>query len=165
MTLDVGCGDNPQGTVNCDINVGKVLEGGDQKQGIFIEPKKIKNFVKCDAHHLPFRSDCFREVDCFHLIEHVEHPLKLLKELIRVSSDCVTIKCPHRFSRGAKLPFHVRYLNLFWFERTLCRLRDSSHKKFTFSVSLSYVPWFSFFGLVRPGEITVRIGECRREVD
>ena len=31
--LDVGCGDNPKGTVNCDFNVGQTLEGGDQKRG------------------------------------------------------------------------------------------------------------------------------------
>lgn len=37
--LDVGCGANPHGTVNCDLNVGQTLEGGDQKKRHNHQPK------------------------------------------------------------------------------------------------------------------------------
>ena len=97
--LDVGCGDKPSGTVNCDLNIGLTLEGGDQKHGIIINPDKIPNFVRCDCHFLPFRTNSFETVLCSHVIEHITHPHKLLRELLRVASRKVTVKCPHRFSR------------------------------------------------------------------
>jgi len=41
-TLNVGCGDVLRGDVNCDLNVGHTLEGGDQiKQGIFVDSSRI----------------------------------------------------------------------------------------------------------------------------
>jgi len=149
-TLDVGCGNRPWGDVNCDINIGYTPEGGDQKErGIFINPHKIKNFVKCDAQYLPFKNNIFNKVFCFHVIEHINNPYLLLKELIRVSHSSVTIKCPHRFSKGAKLPHHKHYFTKGWFGKTL--------KNFKCKITATYVPYPFYFGLVRPNEIIVKI--------
>lgn len=123
MKLDVGCGDHPTGDVNCDLNMGSTLHGGDQKKdGIFINAKEIPNFVKCDAQHLPFKDHVFSEVFCCHVIEHVDNPLLLLSELLRVGND-VTVKCPYHLSRGARMPSHTCSFSISWFRKALKTLK------------------------------------------
>jgi len=149
-TLDVGCGDNPCGTVNCDLNVGFTLEGGDQKRGIIINPKEIRNFVRCDCHFLPFRTNGFESVVCSHVIEHIASPRKLLLELLRVARLKVVVRCPHRFSRGAKFPFHIHFFNKSWFAKTL--------KNLHFNIKLNYEPCPQFFaGFMRVRELVVEV--------
>lgn len=104
MELDVGCGPHPRGDVNCDLYIKLRGEG-------VIEPKHIPNFVLCDGQFLPFKEDVFDVVYCFHVIEHVENPFLLLRELIRVSKDKVLLKCPHRYSPSAKHPYHLHYFS------------------------------------------------------
>jgi len=148
--LDVGCGDSPQGTVNCDLNVGQTLEGGDQKQGITINPQQIPNFVKCSGLQLPFREGSFEEVVCFHVIEHTTAPSKLLKELVRAARRRVTVICPHRFSKGAKMLCHRSFLSKTWFRQTL--------KNFHCDITVNYETWPVFFvGFMRIKEIVVEI--------
>lgn len=149
--LDVGCGDHPWGDVNCDINTGYTAEGGDQKErGMFIDPHKIRNFVKCDAQYLPFKDNAFTKVFCFHVIEHVNNPYLLIRELMRVSHNSVTIRCPHRFSRGAKFPFHVHFFNKSWFAKSL--------KNFSYHVKVNYEPFPAFFvGFMRVRELVVEV--------
>jgi ubiquinone/menaquinone biosynthesis C-methylase UbiE len=79
MILDVGCGANPKGDVNTDLFTGKTPHSK-----YFINPKKIKNFVLCDAHFLPFNSKIFDKVYLFEVIEHLENSAKALKESYRV---------------------------------------------------------------------------------
>ena len=148
--LDVGCGDSPHGSVNCDLNVGHTLEGGDQKRGIVINPKDIPNFVKCDCHLLPFKTNGFENVVCSHVIEHIASPTRLLRELIRVAKRKVTLKCPHRFSRGVKFPFHIHFFNKSWFAKAL--------RNFSLSIKTNYEIYPIFFvGFVRVSEIIVEI--------
>jgi len=150
MNLDVGCGDNPQGTVNCDLNVGQTLEGGDQQKGIIIDPRQIPNFVKCSGLRLPFREGSFKNVFCFHVIEHTTSPSKLLKELVRVARQRVIVRCPHRFSKGAKMRCHRSFLNKTWFQRTL--------RNFNSVITINYETWPVFFiGFMRIKEIVVEI--------
>jgi hypothetical protein len=52
LRLDVGCGDFPQGNVNCDLYLTESPEMG---KGRKIDPKKCPNFVRSDTYHLPFR--------------------------------------------------------------------------------------------------------------
>jgi len=124
MILDVGCGSHPRGDVNIDYNIGWTLEGGDQKsKGIFINPKRIKNFILADAQFLPIRDNTFEEVVSYHTIEHVSSPSQMLRELIRVANAKITILCPHRFGKYAKMPFHKHYFNVAWFRRILKDLK------------------------------------------
>jgi ubiquinone/menaquinone biosynthesis C-methylase UbiE len=64
FTLDVGCGNHRHGTVGID------LEG--------------KPDVKCDAHHLPFRKGIFDGCYAHAVLEHVNNPFTVLKEINRV---------------------------------------------------------------------------------
>jgi ubiquinone/menaquinone biosynthesis C-methylase UbiE len=87
MILDVGCGSRPIGDVNCDRFLGKSLH---TKYII----KKCKNFVLCDAEHLPFKNDSFSIVYASHVIEHVYHPFDFLIETKRVSRKIVFLQVP-----------------------------------------------------------------------
>lgn len=103
MRLDVGCEYNFRGDVNVDVNVPPVASN--------------KLFIRADAQHLPFQNNVFDESSCFHVIEHVENPYLLVKELLRVTKYKVVIKCPHRFSFIAKGPDHIHYFRNRWFHQ------------------------------------------------
>jgi ubiquinone/menaquinone biosynthesis C-methylase UbiE len=103
----VGCGSRPGGDVNVDcFTLGWNSQEGDQKQGEFMNPRLIPNFVVAHAEFLPFNDECFDLVFSSHTIEHVKNPLKMMQELLRVSKRQVTVRCPHRKGSGAKKPFH-----------------------------------------------------------
>jgi len=57
--------------------------------------------VVCDLQHLPFRSKVFRDVFCFHTLEHIDNPSKGLSELVRVGSRLLELEVPHRFGSMA----------------------------------------------------------------
>lgn len=92
MMLDVGCGNNPRGDVNCDLYIRYSIHLGKNK---IIEPKQIPNFVHCDAHFLPFKDNVFDIVHASHLLEHCKHPYLVLTEFKRVSKSKVYIKVPN----------------------------------------------------------------------
>jgi ubiquinone/menaquinone biosynthesis C-methylase UbiE len=126
MILDVGCGTYPRGDVNCDLFICDTghRTGLKERRDKSIKPREVKNFVLCDGQYLPFKDSSFEQVVSIHLIEHVNDPWLLLKEIIRVSSDKVTIRCPHRLGdrlRG-KNPFHTNFLNIKWFAKALTAL-------------------------------------------
>ena len=58
--------------------------------------------VICDVQHLPFKTGVFRDVFCFHVMEHTNRPAKSLLELIRVAYRLVELEVPHRLGRRAK---------------------------------------------------------------
>jgi hypothetical protein len=119
LKLDVGCGANltnpksiPQGDVNCDI----------QKPN-----RKITNFVLCDAQHLPFKDGTFSSVLANHVIEHVDNPFLMLKEMLRVANGKVTIVTPFKLQPargfGSKTPGQHRcHFNKKWFFKALWKL-------------------------------------------
>lgn len=63
MILDVGCGCNPRGDVN--INIDRSVP----------KQKLMPNFILADAQYLPLRDKCFSLVYASHVIEHVQDPL------------------------------------------------------------------------------------------
>jgi len=123
--LDVGCGVNPKGDVNCDIVV----------------YSKLDNFIRCDGEFLPFRDACFNEVYSSHTIEHCNNPLRFLFELLRVSNRRVIIKCPHRFSSYAKIKEHKHFFDRTWFYKVL----KNKCKYLRIEVSWTGFKPFSFF--------------------
>lgn len=148
----MGCGSTPKGDVNVDFfKAGFNLQVGNQKKGTHIDPKRIRNFIVADALHLPFQACIFKRVFCSHVIEHVDNPYLLLRELLRVAKDEVVVKCPHRLSRGAKMPFHKNYFNNKWFATAL--------SGYDIRVSCSFRGFpFAFFGLfMLPHEIRIMI--------
>lgn len=74
MILDVGCGGRAQGDVNLDVKTPK---------------QKPINFVKAHAYYLPFKKDSFTKTTCFHLLEHLEQPIKAVEEIRRVSKTFI----------------------------------------------------------------------------
>ena len=111
----MGCGSRPTGDVNVDFfSGGWNSQEGDQKQGEFMNPRLIPNFVVAHAEFLPFRDEYFDVAFSSHVIEHVKNPLKMLLELLRVSKRKVIVRCPHRKGSSAKRPFHINYLDEDW---------------------------------------------------
>jgi len=81
LRLDVGCGRKWRGDVNMDLHVQPTIHDLSRTT---LPVHEIPNFIVADAHHLPFKDEAFSEVVCFHLLEHVKHPYKVLEEIHRV---------------------------------------------------------------------------------
>jgi SAM-dependent methyltransferase len=88
--LDVACGAKPfpEANILCDLNVRPVPDRRMKK----LETEG-KPFVLCDSCHLPFKDKAFDFVTSYYLIEHIEDPWGLFKELKRVSKHGY-IQCP-----------------------------------------------------------------------
>lgn len=80
MILDVGCCQNPQGTVNIDISRNALVSS------------KATNPVICDAHNLPFRNKSFASSMALCSLEHLEYPYVAIKEIMRVTRISVKIR-------------------------------------------------------------------------
>lgn len=120
LTLNVGCGIQAIGDVNCDLC-------GDEfhQRVLVIDPHIIRNFVICDAQHLPFKTGAFKTVYSSHTIEHVHNPFLMLKEMVRCSSKYVTVICPHRWHSLFYLHrgHHLSFLNKKWFYSAAIKLK------------------------------------------
>lgn len=123
MILNVGCGLNGSGDVNCDISrsgasekLANIQEFGVPRKTL-IDPSNIRNFVLCDCRALPFKSGVFDVVRSEHVIEHVPNPQKMLAEMVRCSGKEVVVICPHRWETLYQLRrgHHINFLNKHWF--------------------------------------------------
>jgi glycosyltransferase involved in cell wall biosynthesis len=92
LTLDVGCGYKARGDVNIDLYPASMPTQRINKWKL--DPKKIKNFIRADAHYLPLKEKAFKTVYAEHLLEHCKHPFKVIQEFERVSKGKVIIKVP-----------------------------------------------------------------------
>jgi ubiquinone/menaquinone biosynthesis C-methylase UbiE len=121
MILDVGCGKLALGDVNIDIDS---------------THKSAPNFVLAHAAYLPFRDNSFDTSLSYHVIEHMLQPQEcymLVKEMVRVTKKKVVIRCPHRFSYGAKGKLHKQYFTAGWFHKVLAKLPHRIHCVFAWS--------------------------------
>lgn len=66
IRLDLGCGPSGSGNVNVDI-----------------KRFKQKNFIRADAHHLPFQPQIFDFIQMYEVLEHVNFPYDVLVEVRR----------------------------------------------------------------------------------
>lgn len=120
MILSVGCGGNKKyphsslGDVNIDLEFPVV---------------EIRNFIRSDAHFLPFRRKIFSEVRAIHVAEHLDDPLFFLREAARVCNGKILIVVPHFLSWSAyadsthKWVFvGGRFCKIAWFMRFLAKL-------------------------------------------
>ena len=73
MILDIGCGVNPMGDINTDIEITPCVD------------------CICNAEHLPFKDESFDEVFSRYVVEHCLSPVNMIRETIRVTSKKVTI--------------------------------------------------------------------------
>lgn len=101
MKLDIGCWNNKKrGFLGIDIE------------------KNLAADVVCNATvSLPFKDSSFSEIYCAHFLEHVENPMNIVREIIRIAKPGakITIKVPHFSSCIAYLPTHVYRFSLLWF--------------------------------------------------
>jgi hypothetical protein len=94
FSLDVACGAKPfpKSNVLCDLNLSPVPDRNMKK--LITDGKP---FVLCDSCHLPFKDHAFDFATSYYLIEHIENPGNLYKELTRVSEHGY-IQCPSWFN-------------------------------------------------------------------
>ncbi|NLF88330.1 class I SAM-dependent methyltransferase [Candidatus Bathyarchaeota archaeon] len=82
LCLDIACGAKPfpEANVLCDLNVEPVPDRS-MKQLVTCG----KPFVLCSCYALPFKNQVFDFVTSYYLIEHLDDPWTLVRELKRVS--------------------------------------------------------------------------------
>ena len=83
MILDLGCGWH---LIHKYLDVSNVVHVDIIKTSIVT--------VQCDAQHLPFKDNMFILVWCSHVLEHVDNPYLVLKEIKRVANGKVIVKVP-----------------------------------------------------------------------
>lgn len=158
MKLDVGCGERPKGDVNIDLfPIATKHRSPDQKRlSPPLKTKHIPNFIRADAYHLPLRDKTFISVYSAHTIEHVNNPVLMIKEMMRVSKNQVTIKCPHRLSHNSTTKILHKYtFNKTWFHKTLQKLKQKVYRITVSKWRYFPHPWIP---LIRtPKEITIEI--------
>jgi hypothetical protein len=79
--LEIGSGHNPH--PRSDVLCDRCIEDDSERGGRLVADRPI---VEGDAQALPFRDGAFDYVICAHVLEHVENPGEMLRELMRVAS-------------------------------------------------------------------------------
>jgi SAM-dependent methyltransferase len=102
LCLDIACGAKPfpKANVLCDLN-SKPVPDRSMKDLV----TKGKPFVLCSCCSLPFRDKAFDFVTSYYLVEHVDDPWTLFRELKRVSKHGY-VQCPswlNEFLYGEKV--------------------------------------------------------------
>jgi ubiquinone/menaquinone biosynthesis C-methylase UbiE len=145
--LDVGCGNEPKGDVNCDLYIADAQNHRNLGANNRLATHAISNFVVCDASHLPFKDRAFKEVVCRQLIEHLQDPFAFLKELSRVSYHAIRVETVHRLGENAVLnprnrrwfkKNHVSKFNFKWFHLAAAAL--GFHVTQTYILSYQHLP-------------------------
>ncbi|HID56274.1 TPA: methyltransferase domain-containing protein [Candidatus Poribacteria bacterium] len=80
FVLEIGSGHDPK--VRSDVLCDKFIEDNTQRGGPIVADRML---VAADGQYLPFADKSFDYTICSHVLEHVEEPELLLKELMRVS--------------------------------------------------------------------------------
>ena len=82
LCLDIACGAKPfpKANVLCDLHVEPVPDRSMKKLVTGGKP-----FVLCSCYALPFKEKAFDFVTSYYLIEHLDDPWRLIRELKRVS--------------------------------------------------------------------------------
>jgi len=90
LCLDVACGAKPfpDAHVLCDLNLERVPDRSMRELKTDGKP-----FVVCDCRFLPFKDKAFGFVTSYYLLEHVDDPVSMFRELRRVSEHGY-IQCP-----------------------------------------------------------------------
>ncbi len=82
LVLDVGSGDNPH--IRADVLCDAAARSASERRGSFDLIVDGRPFLYTDARRIPVKDKAFDFVICRHVLEHMEEPEVLLKELMRV---------------------------------------------------------------------------------
>jgi len=97
VIVDIGCGRRPQGDINIDL-----------------VRTRFCNLI-ASAEQLPIRNDSIEMIFCSHVLEHLDHPERALKEINRVlvADGTAYISFPKpEFGNTSKLRLVEFFLNL-----------------------------------------------------
>ena len=95
LTLDIGSGRNPRGTINIDRP-----DSNHHRAGKPIKILRNINFLYADAQNLPFRDKTFTRSFSHHVLEHIPNPHKALQEMNRVTQTKVKLMVPSEHNIG-----------------------------------------------------------------
>jgi 2-polyprenyl-3-methyl-5-hydroxy-6-metoxy-1,4-benzoquinol methylase len=123
--LDAGCGEGFTMKKLLKSGVGKKIEGIEYSKDSILLGKKLfpyLTFKEGSVYELPYQDNSFDLVVCTEVLEHLEEPSKVLKEILRVSKEYVLISVPNEpffmlgnFIRGKNLshlgndPNHINH--------------------------------------------------------
>jgi SAM-dependent methyltransferase len=126
--LDIGCGHSlcSNKDLNAELPRRAQLAVGIDPDPYLSRHSSIRHLVRCDAAALPFRSGLFSLVTASMVVEHLEKPEIVLREIARVSRPCArfVLFTPNRFNYAmviaASTPyrFHVLYKRLSYYFAT-----------------------------------------------
>lgn len=129
--LDAGCGEGFTMNELSKNEIGKEIEGIERsKDAIALGKKLFPNltFKEGSVYGIPYKDCSFDLVVCTEVLEHVNEPLKVLQEVLRVSRKYVLISVPNEpffmlgnFLRGKDLlnlgnnPGHINHWTIISF--------------------------------------------------
>lgn len=125
--LDVGCGEGFTLNKLKKNNIGKKYLGIDYSKTAIEIGKRLYpelDLKTGDIYKLEFKDNSFDLVICSEVLEHLENPLKALKELIRVSGKYILLSVPNEplfqlfnFTQWGKDIGHINHWTSFGFKK------------------------------------------------
>jgi len=101
-TIDLGCGSVPTG----DINLDRYMGYSPHHQGS-IEATQYNLFIQGDVSRLPLKDKSVSRSKLSHVLEHVDNPLQVLRELARITDGLVIITVPNNRILEEEHPQHL----------------------------------------------------------
>lgn len=111
--LDAGCGEGFTIQQLSKGEIGKTIEGIEYSKDAIAYGKKLfpdLKFRQGSVYELPYKDESFDLVVCTEVLEHLEDPIKALREMLRVSKKHLIISVPNEpffmisnFLRGKNL--------------------------------------------------------------
>jgi hypothetical protein len=113
-TLNIGCGPDDWGDVRLDLAF-------ETQTGL-----SSRLNVRADAQALPFREEAFLSCRCWHVLEHVDNPFQVVREILRVSSSA-DVRFPVDDGYKKHLLIYLINLDLTGFLNAFRTLRRRAH--------------------------------------
>ena len=133
--LDTGCGEGFTMDKLAKLGIGKKIEGIEySKEAISFGKKLFPHLTikQGSVYDLPYKDNSFDLIICTEVLEHLEYPIRALKEMLRVSKKYLVISIPNEplfmisnFLRGKNLSSlgndvgHINHWNPLSFKKYL----------------------------------------------